>query len=609
MGKNQLKKKIEIIAEIANAHQGNPDWAKKLASESINSGADAIKFQIYFADELLSFGHYKFKHFKKQSFGQDVWINILKFFKEKKVRVYCDIFGEKAFRVAKICDVDGYKIHSSDLNNNILLNLVSETNKKIFLSSGGSTIEEISKSIRILQNKKIKLKPIILHGFQNYPTKLNNCDLFKIRQYIKLFGKICDLGYQDHLAGENHLNYKTPILAACFGARYLEKHITLDRSKKGIDYYSSLEPQEFKTFVQGVRDFEINKKNITQLGMTKKQLSLAIGNGNIENISVDESNYRKNVKKVWFLKKKVLSGNKIKKNNLIMKRPEEINKNNIDWDYFINKKTIKNINKNIIIDKSMFVNDITATIIARTNSKRLKNKVIKKICGIFSIEHLINKIKQSKKINRIILCTTKKKEDDILVKIAKNNKINYYRGSEKNVLERILGSIKKYKTDAVIRLTGDDILIDTYYLDKTIDYHLKNNLQYTDAKNLPSGIEAEVFDRQFLETIYKIAEDSTGTEYLTYYVSDHKSQFKIGSLDVNNDYRKKIRLTLDNKEDFIVISKFLENMKKRKKLFTYTYDDIISFYKNNKKIFLQNLDNTEIKKKVNTRFIWKRLFF
>jgi len=256
----------------------------------------------------------------------------------------------------------------------------------------------------------------------------------------------------------------------------------------------------------------------------------------------------------------------------------------------------------------MFANDITATIIARTNSKRLKKKVIKKICGIFSIEHLINKIKQSKKINRIILCTTKKKEDDLLVKIAKNNKINYYRGSEKNVLERILGAVKKYKTDVVIRLTGDDILVDPYYMDKTIDYHLKNNLQYTDAKNLPSGIEAEIFDRHFLEIIYKIAADSAGTEYLTYYVSDHKNQFKVGSLDVNNYYRKKIRLTLDNKKDFIVIKNFLESMKERKKLFTYTYNDIITFYKNNKKIFLENLDNKERRKKVNTEFIWKRLF-
>ena len=78
-------------------------------------------------------------------------------------------------------------------------------------------------------------------------------------------------------------------------------------------------------------------------------------------------------------------------------------------------------------------------------------------------------------------------------------------------------------------------------------------------KNLPSGIDTEIFDRTFLETINKLAEDTSGTEYLTYYVSNHKNQFKIGSLNVK-DTQKKIRLTLDNNKDFKVINTFLEKM-------------------------------------------------
>ena len=117
MEKNKLKMKTEIIAEIANAHQGNPQLAKKLAKYAINSGADAVKFQIYFAEELLSKKHPRFNHFKKQSFSKETWIKMIKSLKNTKVKIYCDVFGEKAFKVAKICNVDGYKIHSSDLNN------------------------------------------------------------------------------------------------------------------------------------------------------------------------------------------------------------------------------------------------------------------------------------------------------------------------------------------------------------------------------------------------------------------------------------------------------------------------------------------------------------
>ena len=232
MEKNKLNFKTEIIAEIANAHQGNPEMAKVIANQALRNGADAIKFQIYFADELLSKNHPRFKHFKKQSFNKRTWLKIINEFKKKNVKIYCDVFGEKAFKIAKICNVDGYKIHSSDLNNNILLNLVAKTNKKIFLSVGGSTLEEIANALKVIKNNKNKIKPVILHGFQNYPTKINNCDLFKIKTYKKIFGKTCELGYQDHLSADNPLNFKTPIVALNLGAKYLEKHITINRKKK-----------------------------------------------------------------------------------------------------------------------------------------------------------------------------------------------------------------------------------------------------------------------------------------------------------------------------------------------------------------------------------------
>ncbi len=607
MAKNKLNTNTEIIAEIANAHQGNSELAKRIALEAIDNGADAIKFQIYFADELLINKHKKFNHFKSQSFSKNTWLKLLNFFKKKNINLYCDVFGKKAFEIANGSGVDGFKIHSSDLNNFNLLKLVSKTKKKIFISAGGSTLEEISYALNILRLTNER-QLILLHGFQSYPTKLENCDLSKIHLYKKLFKNKLDIGYQDHLSADDPLNFKTPIIAMKLGAKYLEKHITIGRDKKGIDYYSSLEPYEFKKFVKYVRQNENKKNNNLGAILGKSNLNKALGEETLEKMSTSEISYRNTVKKVWFLNKNISRGKKINEKNIIMKRPDKLNSNNINLETFKNKKLKRNIKKDCQINNSMFKNDVTAIIVARNSSNRLKNKAVKKICDIYAIEHLIKRVQRSKEINRIILCTTKNKNDDLLIKIAKKNRVLSYRGSEKDVLHRMLGAIKKTKTNVIVRITGDDILIDPYFLDKTVKYHLLNNLQYTDAKKLPSGIDVEVFDRDFLETIYKLAKDTSGTEYLTYYVTNHKNQFRIGSLDVSNKYRKKIRLTLDNFKDFKVIKIFLEQMKKRKKLFDYKFEDLIKFYKKNKKIFSLNLNPSFKLKKINTDFIWTRLF-
>jgi len=590
MGKNNMKKGCEIIAEIANAHQGNPNTALKLALEAHKVGADAVKFQIYFADELLANNHPRFNHFKKQSFSKSNWVKIIKTLKKKKIKIYCDIFGEKAFKIGEFCNVDGYKIHSSDLNNDIILNLVKKTNKKIFLSAGGSTIEEIAYAAQILNNSK--KTPVIMHGFQSYPTKIENSDLFKINSYREIFGKLCELGYQDHISGEDPLNYTTSLVALGKGATYFEKHITFDRSKKGVDYYSSLEPQELKNFINLIRN-------------TEKSL----GNNNFEEVSSDEKKYRDTVKKVWFLKKSVKKGHIIKKKDLIMKRPAKLFTNNPQFSDIINKKTIIDIDKNIEINRSMFNNFVTGVIVVRTESKRLKKKALKKICGYYTIEHLIERAKKSKLINQIILCTTLEKNDDILEKIALKNKILCYRGSNKDVLKRMLDGIKHNhnKSEIVVRITGDDILIDPNYLDLTIQHHLINNLQYTDAKKLPSGIDAEIFNTRLLKLIYKISKDTSGTEYLTYYINDHRKQFSTGALKVSSKYKNKIRLTLDNKNDFIVIKTFLEQMSKNKKLFNYNFQDLISFYNKNRKLFKVNISSKTKKVDINTDFDWKKI--
>ena len=587
---------IEIIAEVANTHQGDPNYAYELAAKCLSSGANAVKFQIYFANELLSKNHPKYNHFKKQSFSPSTWKDIFSSLKRKNKKIYADVFGIEAFNLAKNCNLDGFKIHSSDLSNNEILEKINNKEKKYFLSGGGSTIREIHSSLKFLNKKGIR--PVLMHGFQAYPTKINDNNLKRILFFKKIFKRNCEIGFQDHTFGGSKMATVIPKLAISLGAKYIEKHVILKRSKNRIDYYSSFEPDELEKFVGLVK----SKKKL----ILKKKITNKILGSQDFKFSQAELNYRNNFKKVWFSRKEIRKNTIVKKKDLIMKRTHNTKINSISLDNFIKKKTKVKIKKETPINKSMVLNHVVALIIVRSASKRLPKKSHLNICGYKTIEHLILRLKKSKKINKIILCTTRKKEDKICKPISKKYKIDIFFGDNSDVLNRMIGAIKNKKCDLVLRITGDDILIDSEYLDQNIDFHLTNNLEYSNNKQLPSGMEIEVFDKKLLLEIKKLSVNTKYTEYLSFYIDNNIEQIQNGTLDLKKDYRK-IRMTLDHHNDFIVIKSFLEKMKKNNKLFTYGLGDVVKFYNNNKNLFKINKINKIKGKKVNTTFDWTKL--
>ena len=114
-------------------------------------------------------------------------------------------------------------------------------------------------------------------------------------------------------------------------------------------------------------------------------------------------------------------------------------------------------------------------ITVRTGSKRLANKCLLKINGIPTIEHLIKRVKKSKKTDLIILCTTNNKEDDILCDIALANNINYYRGSSKDKLERWNGACNKYQVNFFVTADGDDLFCDPELIDLAFNQYDQSN--------------------------------------------------------------------------------------------------------------------------------------
>jgi len=562
--KNKLNYKTKVIAEIANSHQGDVYNAIKLANLSIMAGADAVKFQIYTADELLHKNHKRYEHFNNQSFNPKEWDQIFKSLKRKKAKIYCDVFGEESYKIAISNKVDGFKIHSSDLINRKLLELVSRENKKeFFLSTGGSTVNEILYAVSIL--KKNNIKPTLMHGYQSYPTNFNDTNLNRIKYFKKFFLNTCSYGYQDHISGGDEMNFIASFVAMALDLKFIEKHVTLSRAKKGIDYYSSIEPAKLKNFILKIRKIE------------------KIFGNNILTFSKNEKKYRKDVKKIWFIEKKLEGKQKLKIKHLSMKRPPDNKTSPTFIENLVNYTSIDTIDAQESIDRSKLKIGVTAIIVARLKSKRLHNKAIKKINNETLIEHLFKRLKSSKIIDDIVLATTNRPEDFKLCNIAKKNNIHFFRGDEKNVLKRMKEASDLFNNDIIIRVTGDDVLIDPNYLDKLVIFHKSKNLDYSSNKKLPGGTEVEIFNKSLLNLLLKIIPNTDQTEYLTYYISRNTDQFNVGSLPVKKKHCSNKSLTLDTSNDFFYIKKFLNKMKLKNKKYSYDMDDVINFLNHNKK--------------------------
>jgi len=403
-----------------------------------------------------------------------------------------------------------------------------------------------------------------MHGFQSYPTDVADINFKRFRFLINEFSEYTEFGYQDHTSGSNNLNFYLPFVSIGLGATYLEKHITFNRNKKGTDYYSSIEPNKFFKFVKSVR-------NIEKAFILKDY-----------NISNSEKEYIKTIKKVWVAKRNINKNKTISLKNIEIKRVNNP-RYNVNLNNILGQKTIKKILKNNQINYSHLKQRILALVIVRSASSRLKNKWKLKINNEPILLHLIKRLSLSKIISNIIVCTTKEKSDDSLSKFLKLKKIKFFRGSTKNVVDRIIKATEKESCNHIVRITGDDILIDPYYLDIAIQHHLEFNADYTDHKKLPPGTETEIFRRDVLKKILTSAVNPNDTEYLTNYIKDYKDQFKVSSAKVFEEDLDHINLTIDYYDDFLAVKSFLKKMAKIDKKYTYTIKDIKDFFRRKRK--------------------------
>ena len=563
--------RIEIVAEVANAHQGNPNTALKIASLAADAGADAVKFQLYSGPELLVRSHPRFEHFTKQAFSEADWAQIFEPLSKRSVKIYADVFGLEAMRIAVGASIAGVKIHSSDLANVPLLEAAADWGGSILLATGGSTAREINAALDIFAGAAIR--PVLLHGFQAYPTAVEDSEMNRLLWLKTTYGERADIGYMDHVSGDDSYATTLPAMAIAMGARMIEKHVTLERTAEGIDYYSSIDvPDDFARFVLDMRRAED-----------------ALGHAE-PSFSDSENHYRVTVKKHWVATRALTKGHVLATDDLVMKRVHEQDPDPVEMDKLLGRALLQDVAEETPLTRAHVSNSVWALIVARFASSRLPGKALIDIAGGPALGHLFERLKQAASVDRIVFCTTTADEDDSLVDLAAAHEIDCYRGPVKDVLGRMLGAIEGQPADLVLRVTGDDILVDPDYVDRAVAHHLATNAEYTDLKALPSGTEVEVFDADLLRTIWTAARDREGTEYLTTYVIEHRDQFRVAYAPVEPQHAHDWRLTLDTPEDLTVVSGLLEAMRGKGKALNYRLDDIVAYFEKNPDALKANAD-------------------
>ena len=229
---------------------------------------------------------------------------------------------------------------------------------------------------------------------------------------------------------------------------------------------------------------------------------------------------------------------------------------------------------------------VLAIIQARYNSTRFPGKVVKQINNKSILEILIRRLSKSKFISKIIVACTKSPNDKAIIEICKKLSIDYFTGSENDVLDRFYNSAKKFKGINIVRVTSDCPLIDPKIVDQVINNFFVKDVDYASNINpatFPDGLDVEVFKFSALKEAFKKSKKPLEREHVTPFIKNSVKFKKFNLLNFKD--HSSIRLTLDEKEDFIVIEKIMKNFTKN---LYFNLKDILNFYNKNKKIFSIN---------------------
>ena len=201
---------------------------------------------------------------------------------------------------------------------------------------------------------------------------------------------------------------------------------------------------------------------------------------------------------------------------------------------------------------------ILTVVQARSSSSRLPGKVLKPILGKPMIVLELERLKRSKRIDKIVLATSQDESDDELARIVTEGGVEVYHGSLDDVLDRYYQCAKQYQPEHVVRITGDCPVIDWRIVDAVIEKHLAEDNDYTSTtERFPDGLDTEVFRFSALEEAWREARLPSEREHVTPYIRNHTEQFTVQRMDAEKDWGD-LRWTVDEPQDFEFIRQVYE---------------------------------------------------
>ena len=331
-------KKTIIIAEAGVNHNGSLNQAKELIDVASESGADYVKFQTFNTEDLVTKNAKKaeyqikntesienqFKMLKKLELKKKDHFELIKYCEKSNIKFLSTAFDFRSIDFLSELNLDFYKIPSGEITNLPYLRRIAKLSKPVILSTGMSTLKEVKNAIYSILDEGLNKDDLtVLHCNSDYPTSPRDVNLRAMTTIENEFN--VKVGYSDHTLG-----IEIPIAAVALGAYIIEKHFTLDRSLPGPDQSASLEPDELKSMVLGIRKIE------KSLGNGKKIPS--------ESEMINIINVRKSIVAKEYIKK----GDIFTEKNLQTKRPSN-GLSPMAWDSIIGKKAKKNFKVNELI--------------------------------------------------------------------------------------------------------------------------------------------------------------------------------------------------------------------------------------------------------------------
>ncbi|WFE67927.1 N-acetylneuraminate synthase [Thiomicrospira sp. R3] len=306
-----MSQKVFIIAEAGVNHNGSLALAKQLVDVAAECGADAVKFQTFKAESLVTKTAKQAEYQTANTGKQESQFDMLKRLElsetdhhelvahccKNQIEFMSTPFDLKSIHFLNALGVERFKIPSGEITNYPYLKVVGSFNKEIVLSTGMATLADIEAALNLLvESGTDKNKITILHATTDYPTHMQDVNLTAMQTIAQAF-KV-KVGYSDHTLG-----IEVPTAAVALGATIIEKHFTLDKNLPGPDHKASLEPDELKAMVKAIRNIEI-----------------ALGDG-IKRPSTSEQKNMQVARKSLVALTDIKKGETFSEQNLTVKRP------------------------------------------------------------------------------------------------------------------------------------------------------------------------------------------------------------------------------------------------------------------------------------------------